>query len=310
MNTKIKLFGIVLVGLALTFSSCRRRNVLPDYSTDFATASSDNARVGDGLDDQDNDVSLMTDATPSMSGRQMSGAFNPLCNATVVYDTLSNPKTVTITYNGLNCNGTRTREGVVVLSLPLGVHFKDAGAVLTVTATHLKITRVSDGKYIIINGSRQITNVSGGLVRDLATLGTITHEITSGGITVTFDDNTTRVWQVAKYRVFTYDNGVVATTTGAATEGGFANVAEWGTVRNGQLFYAQITAPMVVRQDCDWRLVSGQKMFHKMQRDVTVTFGLDANGNATSCPAAGASYYMKAEWTDAHGDAHSVIRPY
>jgi len=304
MKTRIYFFGVVLAALALTFTACRKNN-LTDYTSDFTTASDDNARLTNASDNLENDENTVMDATPELSVRN-----NPLCNATITLDTVSNPRVCTITYNGgLNCNGNLKMEGVMMLKIAQGVHWKDAGAVLTVTFQNLKITRVSDNKSIILNGDKVHTNVSGGLVKDLATLGTITRTITSNDLSITFDDGTTRTWSLAKQRVFTYDNGVVVSTTGTGTEGGFSNISEWGTTRNGQEFYGQIMSAMTVRQDCNWRITAGQKVFHKMQRDLTVTFGLDANGAATSCPGTG-TYYLKADWTDAHGTAHSVIRPY
>jgi hypothetical protein len=232
------------------------------------------------------------------------------CDATVAYDTLGTNRTVTITYNGVNCQGTRTREGVVTMTLPLGTHWSDAGAVLTVHIDSLHITRLSDNKSITINGTHVLTNVTGGLVHNLSSSGEIKHTNYSDDMSVTFDNNTQRLWHVARQRTFTYDNGIKISVIGLHMEDGITGIVEWGINRHGDAFRSVITQPMVHRQDCDFRVTAGQKIHQRLQHAVTVTFGLDAQGNPTTCPGVNNPYYMKAEWTNPQGEVHSVIKPY
>jgi hypothetical protein len=192
--------------------------------------------------------------------------------------------------------------------MPAGMHWKDAGAVLTVNIQNLKIKRLSDNKSITINGSHTVTNVNGGLLVQLPTLNNITHTIASSNMTITFDDNTQRAWQVARKRVFTYNNGVVLTITGNHTSGNNTGIAEWGTNRFGHAFTSSITSPLVFRQDCSLRLTSGQ-IKHEGFATATVTFGLDVSGNPTSCPGSG-HYYLKLSWTGPAGNTHNMILPY
>jgi hypothetical protein len=147
------------------------------------------------------------------------------------------------------------------------------------------------------------------LLINLPALGTITHAITSNGLSITFDDGAQRNWQVAKQRVFTYNNGIVITASGTHTEGTVTNVAEWGTNRFGNSFTTSTIDPLVVRQDCNGRLTSG-KLRHVTQGfNATVTFGLDAQGNPTGCPGT-AAYYFKLVWTGPGGLSHTYILPY
>ena len=223
---------------------------------------------------------------------------------------MSNPRTITITYNGTNCLGNRTRTGVIVISMAQNVRWKNAGAILNVTFQNFKVTRLLDNKSITLNGTQTYTNVSGGLLINLPTLNTITHTITSSNMSVTFDNGSQRNWQVARQRVFTYNNGIVVTINGMHTDGTITGIAEWGTNRFGHAFITAITQPLVLRQDCNFRLVSG-KVHHVSSNvfDATVTFGLDAAGNPTGCPGLG-NYYMKIEWTGLLGVAHTAILPY
>jgi hypothetical protein len=66
---------------------------------------------------------------------------------------------------------------------------------------------------------------------------------------------------------------------------------------------------MVIRQDCDFRLVSGEVTHGKLIADVVVTFGLNAAGEPTTCPGAG-TYYFKAVWKGVNGQTKTVILPY
>jgi hypothetical protein len=231
-----------------------------------------------------------------------------ICDATVTIDTVGSNRVITITYNGSNCRGNRIRTGVIQISVPLGVRWRDAGAVVTVSIENLKITRVRDGKSITLNGTYVYTNVSGGLLKDLATLGTITHTIAADSVTIEFADSATRTWSVAKQRVFTYNDGVVITTTGTHSDGTYNDISIWGTNRFGNPFTTLISEPKVIAQSCDYRLTGGQNTLIRKEFTATITYGLDVNGNPTSCPGTG-TYYYKIVWT-INGKTYTYIAPY
>ncbi len=308
MKAKILSLSAIIFSLSFIFTACQKNPVNddPDYGNESSVHSDDQSRFSGEMDAVADDAGAALDATPGFSGR---GDQIQLCNATIVVDTMSNPRTITITYNGLNCFGNRTRTGVVVISMAQGIRWQNAGAIVNVNIQNLRITRVSDNKSITINGTHAYTNVSGGLLINLATLGTITHTITSSNMSVTFDNNAQRTWQVAKRRVFTYNNGIVITGTGMHTEGGLTGIAEWGINRFGRTFTTNISQPLVVRQDCNFRLTSGKVDHATPVYNASVTFGLDAAGNPTSCPGL-AAYYMKIIWTGPSGNLHTIIWPY
>jgi hypothetical protein len=311
MKARVLSSAAVIFSLSVLFSACQKNsssNTDTDYSNESTVQSDDQNRFTGESDAVANDADATLDATPGFSGRG-DQVQTLICNATVVVDTLSNPRTITITYNGPNCINTTTRTGVVVLSMAQGVRWRNPGAIINVSFQNLKITRLSDNKSITINGTQAHTNVSGGLLINLPTLGTITHTITSSNMSVTFDNNTQRTWQVAKQRVFTYNNGIVVTTTGTHTEGGISGIVEWGTNRLGRIFTTAITQPLVVRQDCNFRLTSGKVEHVTPVFNANVTFGLDAAGNPTTCPGTGA-YYLKLIWTGPGGNPHTLILPY
>lgn len=309
MKHSIKLLLGLFMLVATVFTSCKKNAETPtDFALESSTHSDDQSRVSNEVDALANDFNTIVDNYVSFTGREANILALP-CDVTVAVDSTSNPRRITITYNGSTCNPFRTRTGVVVITMPSNMRWRDVGAVLTVSIQNLKITRTIDNKSITINGTKTIKNVTGGIIRNLATLGTITHEISSSNMTLTFDNNTQRSWQIAKKRVFTFNNGIVITTTGNATVDGLSGVAEWGTNRFGNTFITTITQPMVIKQDCNFRLTSGQVTHNRLQATLVVTFGLDAAGNPTSCPGLGL-YYFKLVYTGSNGVVRTVIIPY
>jgi hypothetical protein len=322
----------IVAGLSLY--SCKKESASGNSassSENLAAAGDDEAQVSDESEAINDDVSTVLDSQSDFSGaadlaaplsgttavnsvrtEQAGGRFSIpglICDATVTYDTSNSQRIITIVYDGTNCRGNRTRTGTVVITLPQGKYWKDAGATATVDIQHLKITRLRDGKTLEIDGARTFTNVSGGLLRDLATLKTITHTITSDGMTVTFNNGKQRTWHIAKQRMFTYDDGIVISTTGTYSDGTDDHIATWGTNRFGEAFKSLITEPKVFRQDCDFRLTAGQNTVKTADGTSVITYGLDANGDPTGCPGTG-TYYLKLVWTGINGGTYTVIMPY
>jgi hypothetical protein len=297
-------------------------------TSDVQTESNDVTQVSNEMDAMNNDVNNSLNASTTFSGANYTGGATDgrgtaieggggslildlsICDATVTTDTSDGLRQIIITYNGTNCWGNRTRTGVVVISIPVGVRWRDSGAVVTVSIQNLKITRLRDNKTITLNGTYTYTNVTGGLLKDLATLGTITHTVSADSVTIQFADSATRVWSVAKQRVFTYNDGVVITTTGTHSDGTNNDVAIWGTNRFGNSFETLITQPMIIQQSCDFRLTSGQTETIRPALTLTITYGLDSNGDPTGCPGNG-YYYFKAVWViKSNGKTYTYIAPY
>lgn len=311
MQLNFRLLPVLTLAVFTTFTACRKESASLeiDNTAEIQTHADDESNVSAELDGVANDANIALESDTYFGSRLQSGQNTAsICGATAVADTISNPRTITITYSGNNCAGTHLRTGTVVLSMPAGVRWKNAGAALTVSFQNLKIKKLSDSKSITINGNQTFTNVTGGLLLNLANLQTITHTITSSNMSITFDDNTQRAWQMARKRVFTYNNGVVLTISGIGTSGAVTNAAEWGSNRFGHSFTTSITSPLVFRQDCAGRLTSGQ-VKHEGFATATATFGLNAGGAPTSCPGTG-SYYYNLAWTGPGGNTRSVILPY
>jgi hypothetical protein len=316
MKTKIVLFLATALFFVAIFTACKKDNSNSKNNgteTEVAVQSDDQSRFSSEIDAVANDADISIENSPAFIGRVSQGQSllqDTVCDANVAYDNVSDPKTITITYNGGNCWGTRIRTGKVILSMAQGVKWSDQGAHLTLTFQDLKITRVSDNKSITINGTQTYTNVTGGLLINLLTLGTITHSITSSNMSITFDDGTQRTWNVSKQRVYTFSGtNVSVTISGTHTEGNVTNIAEWGTNRLGHEFTSATVQPVVIRSDCNFRVVSGEIKHTLPHVTADATFGLDSQGNPTSCPGAG-HYYFKIVFTGSGGNSVTLIMPY
>lgn len=310
MKKQICYFFVATLSAGLFFSSCKKNDTsTASTDTEIQVQSDDQARFSNETDAVANDANASLENSGTSYGeRPTAPPLDKACDFTTVVDTTSSPRTITLTYSG-TCLGDRTRSGVVILSFQQGFRWGKAGATYSVTFQNLKITRKRDNKSITINGTKTITNISGGTLRNLATAGVpVIHEVKSSGMSITFEDGTQRTWQVAKRRTFTYDNGIVLSISGISTEG--EGIAEWGTNRFGKTFTSAILQPLVIKQSCDFRLVSGQIKHINTLRTSTTTFGLDASGSPFStCPTTG-FYYYKVEWVAVNGNTYSFIGPY
>lgn len=290
-----------LTGMTL-LNSCKKDN---SDTTDIATLNQEQASDAE-------DVSASSDAVDDDIDNVMSQSSlksSLPCNVSVDSSLLVNKK-VTITFNGDNCAGTRTRTGKVEITLTNGTKWSDVGAVITVKFTDVKIVCKATQKYIIINGTKTHTNVSGGLIKNIGITGTpstITRKIESSNMLVTFTNGTQRSWNVARMRTFTkVDGSLVITVSGFGEADGKSNLVEWGTNRRDAAFYTQISSPIVMSQDCDYKPNSGVKVHYVGLRTVTTTLGTDESGIPVT---SGCASYYKVSWEGTTG-TKTVILPY
>jgi hypothetical protein len=306
---KIKSIRYLLgLSLLLTFVSCNKdSDDQQPPNNEISTHSEDQARVTAEMDAVANDANLAIETSAAFSGR-LQEIQGPICDATIEVDVTGDPMTITIVYDGTACLGNRTRTGTIVLSMDAGTQWKNAGATVSIEYQNYKVTRLSDNKSITLNGTVAMENVSGGLLVNLASLTSITHRVSSSNLSLTFDNGSQRTWSVARQRLFTFASGINISVSGYETVGTQSNVAEWGTNRFGQEFTTSTIQPLIIRQDCDFRLTEGTIQHHTPNIAATVQFGLNSSGNPTGCPAG--NYYFKLTWVGMGGDTVTVIRPY
>ncbi|MEP7238075.1 MAG: hypothetical protein ABI685_09425 [Ferruginibacter sp.] len=306
MRIKHLLIASAMVAFTFGITSCKKDNnnsTTTDTATETKTQADDQSFFSNETDIATNEANASFEtyagsATQTPVGIETPPGFTLPCDAAVTVDTASSPRTITIVYNGNSCDLRRTRTGTIIISFAQGFRWREANASLTAQFVDFKVTRKNDSKSVVINGTRIITNVSGGLLRDLATTDSIVHKIDDTNMTVTFDNDKKRTWETHFTRIFKYNNGIVVSTTGHVI----------GTNRFGDAFTSTITQPLVITQSCDFNLVSGQVQHTGAKITSTLTFGLDAAGNPVSnCPVL---LYYKVVWTGPNGSSLIYIGVY
>jgi hypothetical protein len=312
---KMRLIAMTALIAAVTITACKKSSKTEEadettVSQQLTQHADDQSRVSNDLDAVDNDINVAVESTPTF-GRlaHVQQVMQLPCDATVTFDSTATDRRMIITFTGSACDSFRTRTGTITIAMPRTQHWRDSGATLSETIANLKITRRSDNKSITINGSRTVKNVTGGRVATIQPGTAVVHTI-DGAMSITFDDNTVRQWNVARKRTFTRPvNNITMSISGTHTDNGITGIAEWGTTRYGVAFATQIAEPLKFNQECQFRLGSGKVVHTRLAHSLEVTYGLNAQGVPTGCPGAN-PYYYKAVWTGANGISQTVIRPY
>ncbi|MEO8150832.1 MAG: hypothetical protein ABI723_24580 [Bacteroidia bacterium] len=320
MNTKKVLLNVAFAAAltGLIFAGCKKENdtSATDEMSEQLTNGTDESRFSAASDealDDVNNIALDNSKFRGVNGQWILLGLHTPCNV-VIDSSLKDHGTLTVTFNGNDCANLHSRTGSVTLQLPYNAAtntvtpWSTAGCTLTVTFHDFSITRLSDGKSLTFNGSKTITNVNGGLVDDEPDFtAPVVHHIT-GMMQVTFDNNTSRTWNIDRTRTIArFNNVTTVTITGNATENGYSNVSVWGINRKGNVFTVTINTPVVLSSTCNFNAMSGVRMIHGVIRELTITYGVDQAGNpiTNGCP-----YGFKLNWIGKNGTAKQAVISY
>lgn len=290
---KWTLILLVAVGFALT--GCRKDDDEDTDTTRMKETSQDLVTLKAAEDMTTTDVNNVL----SLGGSK--GPLSLPCNATidssfVINDTV----TYIITYNGLNCEGTYHRTGTVEAHKALTTNWRDAGAVVYVKYINFKVTRVSDSRWAIVDGVKRYTNTSGGRIIDLGVTATSIVREVCGVLNATYDDNSTRAWNIHRKKTWTGTPGnLILTAEGLGAADGYTNLESWGINRHGDNYYNSVTTPIIFKESCDADACAGGGVIYIPANDLTATvsFGYDGNGqvvdpNGSTCPT-----HFRVDWT-------------
>ena len=257
---------ILFSAIALTFTSCAKEDLYQGIADpeSLKQLSVDENNVQSIMNDAINDISSVMS---NNGGNFKSTAWLP-CNATVDSTAKINDSiTIYITYNGLTCNGKRNRTGKIEIRKKAGSHWEQAGAAVIYKYVDFTVTHVATGNSITLNGTKTFVNAIGGHRWQVGTTINSYVERVSGTMQASFNNGTSRTWNVARQLTYTGKPGqMILTVDGFGTEGEYLNVVVWGTNRQGEVFYTQIDQSVVYRQACEWNPVSGFKI-HNIPSD-------------------------------------------
>ncbi len=315
-NLIIKTCLTTTVAFALVFTSCRKKEMEDNEQTELLSTQADDsqsqaATTDEAYSDADNSICAARSIAgdPTINQNVNTNTISWPCDATVDSSQMQQG-IILLTFNGSGCSG-RVRTGQMKFQLAnysTGARWRDVNAQLTINFINYKVNR--NGKNITVNGTHNLVNVSGGLISELSSeKPTIVRTVTSNDMNVTFDDNTTRQWSVAKRRTWEYNSGnTKLTISGEGSVNSLNSVCAWGTNRKGKSFTTQITSPVVCLKNCGWgKPVSGTKIHTVEDRTATVTLGTNSNGDVDpgNCPS-----NFKVEWTGRKGKQREHIGTY
>lgn len=265
-------------------------------------------------DQADNDVNNTINEIPAF-GRGAGVLSSPLCGVTIDSSQLAQ-KILFFNFDGITpCfSPSRTRSGQIKVQLTTGSNWHMAGSVLTLTYNNFKITRLSDNKSILFNGTKTLTNVNGhNWLTFLAGTSTFKYRSRAYNVNVTYNDGSTAVWNQTCITEWLYTPTgnhapyLTFTSNGDSTVNSYSNSSMWGTNRYGEAFTTYYTTPIISNTYCGlWRPNSGELIHHVNTSDFALTLGVDQSGNATTLNCA---YGYKVSWT-INGNSNSVVLSY
>ncbi|MGE0566940.1 MAG: hypothetical protein AB7O73_03245, partial [Bacteroidia bacterium] len=184
-----------------------------------------------------------------------------------------------------------------------GKRWKDAGCVVKVDYIGFKVTRASDGKFVLLNGTQYITNITGGTWWELLitkTQTSLASSVTGTDLKVTFEDAKTATYNINRKFTYTIPNNILTCTgEGIGSSNSLSSLENYGTTRNGDAFTSQVSTPIVWNWTCGWWAPTQGAVAIKVDSkefSLDVTFAVDKDGNPVSVAANSCAYGWKVEW--------------
>jgi hypothetical protein len=312
-NAGIKFAGVALIASSLLFITCKKKETpapAEPEPTETGQSSTDNRDAQSENDAAVNDINTVIGDQSKMRGRSSGPADSQGILATpcgMSVDTSSaSSGSLTCTFTGTTCLN-RTRTGTIKLSIKdyaQGMRWKKAGAVLVIQFINYKVVRASDQKSIMLNGTQELTNVSGGSWWEFLVVKTqtsVVHSVSGYSMNVTFSDGKTAIYNINRKITYTLPGGVFTVKgEGTGSFAGLSSLENYGTTRDGDAFTSQVSTPIV------WNLSCGAGAPVSGDVNVAVTgknfglrclFGVDAQGNVVTPAPNACAYGWKLEWT-------------
>ena len=296
----------LLIVLFAGFSSCKKKQ---EFKDEDGQTTVDTRTVQGEHDAVLGDANTVLSDQPLLSGRELSSekisniTSTSICGLSVD-TTLVTSGILTLNYNGTVCSN-RKREGSIKLSIvnyPT-VKWKQAGSVLKVEYINYKVTRASDGKSILINGTVNVTNKNGGTWVDIAFFGkpSVVHEVVGNGLKVKYDNGTsTAEYNIHRRYTYTYSNLVFTCKgEGIGSNDGLSNLENWGTTRNGDAFTSEVISPVVWNTTCGGAAPTDGEIHIKVASksfEMKCFFAVDANGDEVTVAPNTCAYGWKIQW--------------
>lgn len=307
------IFGLSVFALStsLVFTSCKKRKA---FKEENGQTSADSRQVITENDAAISDINTAVGENALLHGRTINSAngLNALHGALgitaagySVDTTGAHLGTIRINYNGTVVSN-RKREGSIrltILDYTNGKRWKQAGCVLKVEYLNYKVTRPSDGKFVELNGTQNLTNISGGTWWELLIVKTqsnLASSVTGTDLNVSFEDGKTAVYNINRKFTYTLPGGILTCTgEGIGASGSLSSLENYGTTRDGDTFTSQVISPIVWNWTCGWWApVQGAVEIKVEDKEFSLnaTFSVDQAGNPVNAGPNNCAYGWKVEW--------------
>jgi hypothetical protein len=250
------------------------------------------------------DISTAVGANPSFTVASGSTADSSLISGAIIDKSIitASLKKIQIVYRGTSVFGV-TRSGKITIELVNGNNWAETGALLKIDFEDIKITYFE--RSATYNGTLYITNVSGGLPYD-PNHDSVIHRIRVNA-SVIFDDNSTLSWWAARKNSYVKHNVSFASYGDTLING--ETYAMGGINRYNNYFLVQAPQAIFSNLTCGFaKPVSGVRIFTLANKNVTVTFGTNANGSAVE--GGDCAYGYKVEWSRWNGETGTAVISY
>jgi hypothetical protein len=304
----------------LTFSACKKKR----KSIDVTQASIDSRNVQAEIDAfAINEVSYCIETQRSLvyrgSGTLGTHGVTGSGYYPIVDTTNLKSGSILLNYDETGTYGDRKRTGsikVTVENYATGQRWSQKGCVLKVDYLNYQITSPSNGKSILLNGSQQFTNVSGGSWTESMTLKStvlISLNITGSDLSATFEDGKTASYNINKKLTCTAihytkkDILIWCRVEAIGSLNGIYNLENYGLTRDGVEFTSQVSIPVLMNLNCGgpWAPVAGEvniKVDNK-EFESKCLFGVDKSGKALEL----SEYFCPYGWKIVSKDKETTV---
>jgi hypothetical protein len=263
-------------------------------------------------DQSDNDINAVLKDIPAF-GRVAGTDVIPVCGMTVDSSQVAQHILTLLFDSATVCpNPDRLRSGQIRVELTSGAYWRDPGAVLTVTYLHYGVTRVSDGRFVILNGTKTLTNVNGNnWTGFLAGTDTLLYRSRALGVSAQFSGGNSATWNLARTTSWWYaplTQKITFSADGDTTISGYPRTGSWGVNRFGYTFNTYYNQALEANSSCGfYRPVRGTLTHHVRLSNFILTFGVDQDGNWLGGACA---YGYKVAWTIGNGTLVTAVFSY
>ncbi|MFP5042176.1 hypothetical protein [Parasediminibacterium sp. JCM 36343] len=316
MKKVMLISGVAIAAILFTISGCKKNDTAtaPSVADETTLQTNVSANAADQTNVQNDDDAIANDAS------RASDAVAPFDATTVSGGATSDSSTVAgavidksplkqgvkkffIRYIGANGFGV-TKSGKVTVELINGSKWTDKGAVLKETLDSVQINY--NGKTRIYNGTRYVTNVSGGYMYTGILINPNIYTVHAYG-TVTFEDNSTRTYWAARKNTFNKTTATFTSSGDTTVNGDTCTIG--GTSRFNKPFLVKAPQTYVASFDCNYfrNPIAGVRTYVSDGRNVTITFGVDVSGNQVT---SGCAYGYNITWTKLNGQSKTITIKY